>query len=250
VGPTANPGATHHGKYQTVVVPAATLSDEVIGKMADLYLSNFDGSSTAIFREDLAEKDEVLLVYQEDELVGFTTLKILQFRHAGNQARAVYSGDTIVAPQHWGQQVLAFAWIAHVGEIKRQAPHLPLFWFLLVKGHRTFRYLSVFSKSFFPHWAEDRADLKILADHLAAAKFGSHYDPVSGLVRFPESRGHLRREIAEPSAEEREKPATRFFLEKNPGYRLGHELVCICELETFNMKPLTARIFSKAAKER
>ena len=148
--------------------------------------------------------------------------------------------------QHWGQQELAFAWIARIGEIKAQAPDVPLYWFLLVKGHRTFKYLSVFGKSFHPHWQIDRSDLKPLADQLAHASFGHDYNPVSGVVEFSASRGHLKPFIAEPTEEELAKEATRFFLRKNPGYRQGHELVCLCELESVNMKPLTARIFNRA----
>lgn len=233
-------------RYETHVVPVRDIPDDTISRMASLYLNNFDGSSDAIFREDLAEKDEVILLCRDQELLGFTTLKVFDSAWGERDVRVVYSGDTIVAPQHWGQQALAFAWITRIGEIKREAGDRPLFWFLLVKGHRTFKYLSVFGKSFFPHWSERRADLKALADQLATARFGSHYDTTSGLVRFPESRGHLKKEIAEPSPEEMKKIATRFFLERNPDYRLGHELVCVCELEPFNMKPLTARLFHKA----
>jgi len=140
---------------------------------------------------------------------------------------------------------MAFSWISRIGEIKAQAPAIPLYWFLLVKGHRTFKYLSVFGKSFYPHWKTDRSDLKPLADQLASARFADHYNPVGGIVEFPQSRGHLKPVIAEPTAEELTKEATQFFLTKNPGYRRGHELVCICELELANMKPLTARIFSR-----
>lgn len=235
-------------RYETHVVQIRDIQSDTIGQMASLYLNNFDGSSNSIFREDLAEKDEVILLYRNQELLGFTTLKVFDTTWVKRTVRVIYSGDTIVAPQHWGQQTLAFAWIKRIGEIKQKAGDLPLFWFLLVKGHRTFKYLSVFGKSFFPHWSECRADLKALANQLATARFGSHYDSASGLVRFPESRGHLKKQIAEPSQEEMKKMATRFFLERNPDYRLGHELVCLCELEPFNMKPLTARIFHKAAK--
>lgn len=233
-------------RYTTTVIPVRDIPDDTIDQMARLYLDNFDGSSTAIFREDLADKDEVIFLFLDQELLGFTTLKVFNATWDDRKVRIVYSGDTIVAPQHWGQQALAFAWIKRIGEIKRDAAELPLFWFLLVKGHRTYKYLSVFGKSFFPHWSESRPDLKTLADQLAIARFGAHYDASSGLVCFPESRGHLKKEIAEPTSEEMNKAATRFFLGKNPDYRLGHELVCVCELESFNMKPLTARIFQKA----
>jgi hypothetical protein len=233
-------------RYASAVHRSEELSEDTIQAMAALYLENFDGTSDAIFRSDLADKDEAILLFCNECLVGFTTLKVFEVTWRDHPVRIVYSGDTIVSPLHWGQQTLAFAWISRVGQIKQSAPSIPLFWFLLVKGHRTFKYLSVFGKSFFPHWSAPRADLKSLVDQLAIAKFGSDYDPGTGVVKFPASRGHLKEAIAHASPEEMSKAATQFFLHKNPGYRLGHELVCICELELFNMKPLAARIFRLA----
>lgn len=217
--------------------------------MATLYLDNYDGSSEALFREDLADKDEAVLLYHGGALIGFTTLKLYEVMWRGVRVRIVYSGDTIVSPAHWGQQELALAWIKRIGQIKRMALFVPLYWFLLVKGHRTFKYLSVFGKSFYPHWQIDRSDLKPLADQLATAKFGNAYNPLTGVVEFAESRGHLKERIAHPTPEELARPATQFFLRSNPGYRQGHELVCICELELFNMKPLTARVFRRTSEE-
>ena len=228
------------------VVAVGDLPGDTVRRMAALYLAHYEGTSESLFCRDLAAKDEAILLYAGAALVGFTTLRVYPASHGGAPVRIVYSGDTIVDRQYWGQQDLAFAWIARVGELKAQAPAVPLYWFLLVKGHRTFKYLSVFGKSFHPHWRSDRADLKALADQLAAAGFGDAYRPACGIVDFGESRGHLHPSIAEPSDEERRKDAVRFFLAKNPGYRQGHELVCLCELELANMKPLAARIFARA----
>ena len=232
--------------YQSAVIAVKDLPPDLIIRMAELYLENYDGTSAESFRADLAAKDEVIVLKFEGEVVGFTTLRVYSASHKGAPVRIVYSGDTIVDRGHWGQQELAFAWIARIGEIKAQAPEAPLYWFLLVKGHRTFKYLSVFGKSFHPHWQVDRSDLKPLADQLASASFYADYNPESGVVEFSQSRGHLKASIAEPTTEELIKESTRFFLRKNPGYRRGHELVCLCELELANMKPLTARIFNRA----
>lgn len=233
-------------KYLSKFVTVTDLSSETVNRMSELYLDNYDGSSETRFLKDLQEKDGVLLLYYQDALVGFTTLIVYEVDWKGGPVRVVYSGDTIVSPNHWGQQELAFAWIQRIGQIKRESPSKPLFWFLLVKGHRTFKYLNVFGKNFFPHWEIDRTDLKPLADKLAFSKFGEEYNPVTGIVEFLTSRGHLKPHIAEPSAEELTKVSTRFFIEKNSGYTKGHELVCLCELELSNMKPLAARIFQRA----
>jgi len=211
--------------------------------MAKLYLTNYDGCSEVRFCRDLAEKDEALLVYTGGRLVGFTTFEVYDRTWNNKAIRVIYSGDTIMDRKHWGQQALAFAWIKRMGEIKRQHPSIPFYWFLLVKGHRTFRYMPTFGKTFFPHWSASRGDLKPLADQLAGEKFGSDYNRLTGVVEFPFSHGHLKSELAEPNPEEIAKEAVRFFIERNPGYKQGHELVCICEMEEFNMKPLTKRLF-------
>ena len=232
--------------YQTKIQRVDALSEDTVAAMADLYLAWYDDSSAGLFRDDLGEKDEAILLHHEGKLAGFTALKSWETRWRDRPARIVYSGDTVVDRPHWGQQALSFAWIAHIGKLKRAAPELPLYWFLLVKGHRTFKYLSVFGQSFFPHWQKPRPDLREFAGQLARERFGGHYDAEAGIVRFPIARGRMKKEIAEVRPEELAKPATRFFLQKNPGYRQGDELVCLCELEAANMKPLAARIFNAA----
>ena len=236
-------------RYASTIASVGRLRPKTVEQMASLYLDNFDGSSRKVFIADLKDKDEAILLHANGRLAGFTTLKVFERRWKGEAVRIVYSGDTIVHREHWGQQQLAFAWISRIGGIKREAPATPLYWFLLVKGHRTFKYLAVFAKSFFPHWSLDRRDLKPLGDQLAEERFGSDYNPETGVVEFETSRGHLRRDIADAAPAELSKPAAQLFFQRNPGYRRGHELVCVCELELFNMKPMTARIFERALEE-
>ncbi len=238
------------GEYTTRIEKIADLSDELRRQIVVLYLNYYDGSSEAQVLSDLRTKTEVLLLFYKDSLVGFTTLQVYPYEWQDRLVRIVYSGDTIVERDHWGQQALAFAWIHHMGEIKREAPDVPLYWFVIIKGHRTFKYLPAFSKSFYPHWSNNRSDLKPLADSLAFDKFGELYNKETGVIEFPDSLGHLKASIAYPTEEELQKESVRFFLDKNPGYLQGHELVCLCEMEEFNMKPLTKRIFNKACHDK
>jgi hypothetical protein len=234
--------------YATRFVQVSALDDSVKRTMAGIYLANYDASSEALFLHDLAGKQEVLLLSADDRLVGFTTVRVFERDWRGGRICVVYSGDTVVERAHWGQQALAFAWIARMGALKREQPQVPLYWFLLVKGHRTFRYLPVFGRSFHPHWSAPRDDLKALADELALEMFPGDYNPATGVVEFAESRGHLRSDIAQPTPDELEREGVRFFFERNPGFSRGHELVCLCEIEERNMKPLTLRLFRKHAR--
>ena len=231
--------------YTTSVVAVPDLDEPTKQAMAALYLASYDGASEKLFRSDLAGKQKALLLYANGTLAGFTTLKCYERIWQDSPINVIYSGDTVVARAHWGQQALAFAWITYVGELWRNNPRIPLYWFLLVKGHRTFRYLPVFGKSFYPHWSIDRSDLKPLADMLALEMFPDDYNPATGVIEFGRSRGHLKPDIALPTQEELRREGVQFFLDRNPGFRHGHELVCLCEVAEANMKPLTLRLFRK-----
>jgi len=231
-------------RYHSTTKQVSDLDECEKSAMVALYLAHYDGSTPQRFAADLAAKTSVILVSTTSALIGFTTLAVSEYVYHGQALRILYSGDTVVARAHWGQQELAFGAIREMGRLARKKPELPVYWFLIVKGHRTYRYLPAFSHSFYPHWEQDRTDLKPLLDSLATARFGADYNPASGLVEFAASHGHLRAEIAEPSPKELEKPAVAYFMQRNPEFRSGHELCCLCELHAANLRPLARRLFA------
>jgi hypothetical protein len=234
-------------EYHALFKQVADITENDRKEITELYLCYFDGSDEAQVLSDLESKTEILLLYYEESLVGFTTLQLYDFEWQDSLIQIIYSGDTVVHHAHWGQQALAFAWIANLGKLTRARPEVLLYWFVILKGHRTYKFLPAFGKSFYPHWSIDRSDLKPLADALALEKFGSAYIPDTGIVKFAETRGHLNPRFAYPSEKEKSKEAVQFFLQKNPDYILGHELVCLCEISEDNMRPLTKRIFSRGS---
>jgi len=236
--------------YRTQIKAIHELTEDSRHLVVCLYLKYYEGSTETQVLQDLSDKQKVILLWYDDTIVGFTSLQIYQREWLNREIRVVYSGDTLVDRKHWGQQALAYAWISLMSQIKYEQPDLPLYWFVIIKGHRTFKYLPTFAESFYPHWSIDRSDLKPLADYLAREKFGEFYNSESGLVEFDKSRGNLKAEIAYPTEEEKNKSSVRFFLETNPNYLIGHELVCLCELEEHNMKSFTKRIFRKACDAR
>ena len=176
----------------------------------------------------------------------YNYMKFKKFNPEHLWNRSIYSGDTVIDRHHWGSQVLAFAWIQLAGREKARFPEAPLYWFLISKGPRTYRYLSTFSRCYWPHHARPTPeDLRGLMDELATRRFGADYDPRLGVVRFPESRGHLRADLAAVEDADRCRPEVAFFLRANPGYVRGDELVCLTELCANNLRPLAKRVFEK-----
>jgi hypothetical protein len=213
--------------------------------MYDLYSKYYAGTSWEIFRADLGKKDYVILLWDEqNKLQGFSTLAVLKFEFEGQVSQAIFSGDTIINHQYWGEQTLTLAWCRLAGKIKAEAAQLPLYWFLIVKGYRTYRYLPIFAKTFYPNWRYPTPPrYQVLMDYLARAKFGENYDPEAGLVRFAISQGHLRDSWAEIKEGFANKPDIRYFLERNPEYYKGDELVCLMELSEDNMRSHARRGF-------
>ena len=229
------------GSYEVLFKVIERLTSEDLAHITALYLEYYDGSSEEQVVEDLQSKSEILLLLYDGRLVGFTTYELYDVVYISERRRVIYSGDTVVAQAHWGQQHLAMAWAKRLGEFYRALDGVPFYWFLIVKGHRTFRYMPAFVHSFYPHWSYRRDDLKAFVDYLARDKFAQAYDEELGIIHFPTSQGELKSDYATASPRELKHPAVAFFLERNPNYSQGDELVCICEIKEQNFKPLTKR---------
>jgi len=225
----------------------ASLEGRTISRMYELYATYYDATSPSLFDKDLDDKDWVVVLRDESGmLVGFSSLAIVDATVDGRSLRAIYSGDTIIERAHWGTQALAFTWLRFAGSIKAQAPDRPLYWFLIVKGHRTYRYLSAFSVHFYPHWQMPTPPwARAIMRELARQRFDEAYDSERGIVSFARSRGHLRPMWATVEPEEAARLDVAFFLRSNPGYTQGDELVCLTELSCGNLRPLARRLFEQ-----
>jgi hypothetical protein len=221
-----------------------SLVETDIRSMYTLYESYYDGTSEPIFRDDLAGKSHVLLLESEGELRGFSTVAIVDFEFEGAANRAVFSGDTIIDQQFWGEQELVRAFCRFCGALKAAAPQLPLYWLLISKGYRTYRYLETFAHDYQPHYERQPSrEARARLTTLALFKFGSSFDADAGLLRFPESRGHLKARWAEVRDPLQQHPAVRYFLERNPRFYAGEELVCLTELHADNLRSFAKRAF-------
>jgi len=228
------------------ILEITEISKSELSDLFGLFSKHYDDVDLLRFENDFATKDFALVLEYQGRPVGFTTAKLLDFDWRGESITVLYSGDTIVDRPFWGQQELARTWLAQLGRLARQQPGRRMVWFLIVKGHRTYRYLPVFAREFVPtSEAADVGELSELRDAIAAEMFGSRFDSASGTIQFATPQGRLRTEFAEPTARELKLPGVGFFLSANPGFREGDELACLCELSPDNMRPRARRWFDE-----
>ena len=226
------------------LLPRQELTRNQRDEMFTLLSQHFEGVTCAQFEHDLAEKNWVVEIRREDRLLGFSTLLVEQVEFDGEPLIAIYSGDTIVAPEAWGSPALARAWIASVNHLRADLPECPCYWLLLTSGFRTYRFLSVFWREFFPHHAAPTPQRQQrLLDHLARIRYGSAHDAAAGIVRFPRPQ-KLRGPLAVVPAGREIDPHTAFFLSRNPGHIEGDELCCLAEICDNNLTRAGRRMIS------
>lgn len=222
--------------------PRDSLSDAQRDEMFSLLAGHFDGVRRDQFERDLEEKNWVLEIRLDGRLLGFSTLLVREAEHEGRALTAVYSGDTIVAPEAWRSPALARAWIAAVNRLRAAVPDRPCYWMLLASGFRTYRFLPIFWREFHPRPdTPTPAHTQRLLDELARAQYGACYDAASGIVRFPQPqrlRGWLGKIPHGRVADRR----VAFFLSRNPGHAQGDELVCLTEISDHNLTPAGQRM--------
>ena len=216
-------------------------------QMFNLFLSHYDCVARASFEADLAGKTWVILLMDHTETIrGFSTQEVYERQDQGQPILVLFSGDTIIDPACWGSQELVRGWCAVAARMLQEAGERPCYWFLISKGYRTYLYLPLFFKEYYPQHEGRGARLKPLLDQLASAKFSTDYDSEQGLIRFPIPRGQLGGPLHEIPVARQQDPAVAFFHARNPDFASGVELACLAQISITNTHGIGRRLLAQA----
>jgi hypothetical protein len=237
-------------RLQSRLVRRAEIPPAQRDAMFGLMDRHYENVRRDAFEDDLDEKDWVIQVHDPatGALCGFSTQMLLHTPCAGRPVTALFSGDTVIAREHWGDSALARAWGRLALRLMDDYPDRELYWFLLSKGYKTFRFLPVFFHDFAPH--PDRptpTDRRRVIDALARRKYPDDYDSTTCVVRTREGRDRLRPGLADVTPERLRDPFVRFFVQRNPGHAQGDELCCLAPLTRENFTPAAHRVIGAPA---
>ncbi|HET7219921.1 MAG TPA: hypothetical protein VFJ02_17810 [Vicinamibacterales bacterium] len=217
------------------------LTDADVRGMFGLLSASFGGVDAQTFAADLGEKSHVILLDDDDGVLrGFSTLLVYSTNTPEGDATVVYSGDTIVDREWWGSPALAVSWLRAAWGLTSRASAGNVYWLLLTSGFRTYRFLPVFWREFYPRF-DMPSEPRALIDAIARERFGDRYDAGSGIVRFARPQV-LVPELLDVPAGRTDDPHVEFFLARNPGYVHGDELVCLTNIGAHNLTPAGRRI--------
>ncbi len=228
-----------------VTVPRESLTESQRAQMLALMQLCYAGVSPERFAKDLEAKQFVILlsVRRTGELAGFSTVRVAEERLGGRVTEVVYSGDTVIHPDHWGQKELQRCFSLFLLGRKLRQPLRPLFWLLLSAGYKTY----LLAANYFPRtlprhdWQAPPERRAFLAE-LAGRWFGTQYDAARGTLRFDGLHYHVRQGLVPIDREAARHPDIAFFAERNPGHVQGDELVCLAEVRLWDLARALRRI--------
>lgn len=194
-----------------------------------LFRQFYANTDYARFLSDLDEKNWLIRMSENGTLAGFSTQQLIEIPLCGNPVHFLFSGDTIVHPNYWNRSHLAGAF-GHLFQHLLPSSPAPLYWFLISKGFRTYRFLPVFFKKFYPIHTKENLGLKPLLDAVASHKFGSAYCSKTEVVDLNGTKDCLSEEFADIPDSRKNNRHIEYFLQRNPDYRAGTELAGIAPL--------------------
>lgn len=214
------------------------ISSDEIEKMFFLHSEYFANVQLKNFIHDLEEKDWCILITDVAENVkGYSTIQLIDTTFEGREITFLFSGDTLVAKENWHDNLLSGAFGHFMLYLNETYFDKELYWLLISKGFRTYRFLPVYYKEYYPVYnRETPRKVKALMDHICSKKFGASYDSQKGLVVSNGQTDYLKPQMAVIPDQRKNNPHVHFFLTKNPNYSRGDELVCIANLSRKNLK--------------
>jgi hypothetical protein len=253
--PTWKSPRSESPRLSAEVVPRQRVTPSDRDEMYQLLEAYFQNTSAQQFAHDLAEKDTVILLRdpEDSRVVGFTTLMTIEITIENRNVIGFFSGDTIIAREHWGSSLLARQWITTVvreaDRIRQRSPDTLFYWLLISSGYKTWRYLPTFFVAYSPHPDGPMSVFdRQVVQTLSTKKFGDDYDADAGIVRFRRANP-LRPGVAEVTERRLRDPLVEFFIRMNPGHAQGDELACLVPISRSNLTPAGLRMLKAGSHE-
>lgn len=215
------------------------------GEMYALMTQFYDDVKEEVFYKDFEDKDYCLALYEESgRLVGFTTQKLMELTVEGQVIHGMFSGDTIIHKDYWGDIELFRVWARFWFPFAEQYDEF--YWFLICKGYKTYRILPLFFNEFYPNYRTEtpEREQKIM-DAYAKAIYPEAYNTDSGVMEYPSVKDKLKAGVADIGERELKNKDTAYFVTANPDYKKGNDLVCLARIDKSLLKQgVTRYLFS------
>lgn len=218
------------------VKPICEFGKTEISDMYSLMSEFYDNTDESVFHRDFFDKDYCLVLYnEEDKVVGFTTQKVMELDIDGRKIHGIFSGDTIIHKDYWGDIELFRVWARFWFEFAEK--YEEFYWFLICKGYKTYRMLPLFWTEFYPNYrCETPAYEQKIIDAYATKIYPDEYNSDSGVIEYRGIKDKLKTGVADVGAHEMKNKDIAFFCKANPDYVKGNDIACLAKIDKTVLK--------------
>jgi hypothetical protein len=205
--------------------------------MYTLMTRYYDNLSFDKFIYDFEEKDDVIILVDEGEIYGFTTIELKEMIIDGKSIIGVFSGNTIVDNEYAFQSELQKGFTRYIENMINKEKHREIYWFLICKGYKTYRYLSVYFNDYYPNKDKPTPifEQKVM-DRYAEDKYGKAYDKTTGVIKNTGINDFLKEGVATIDKRVKKNKVNVYFEKVNHNHFRGDELVCLAKFSDENLK--------------
>jgi len=216
------------------------LTDQQKSEMWELFQCYYSNINHEQFIKDLSNKTYVFLILQNDtdKVVGFSTVR--EFTLSNINAKFIFSGDTIIDRNYWGNNSLGFEFSKYLFKQKMKSPFTKVYWNLISKGYKTYLLLANNFVNYYPNpYKPTPKSMKKMIDQCGKYLYAEAYNDNTGCIEFP-AKDSQKKDCLKSGVCEINKSLilsnkkVAFFQSANPEWRRGDELVCIGEF-TFSL---------------
>lgn len=218
-------------------------------EMFEIFKQYYDVPEPESFFRDFAAKDDVIILKDKKTSVikGFSTQKKLTHVIDGKTYNGLFSGDTIIDKEYWGDNTLGLGFIWYLFGLCEWKFSKKVYWHLISKGYKTYLLMANnFDYSYPRYDKKTPAFFQALSDDFARQLYPKAYNKERGLLLFDGPHEHLKTNVAPITEELKTRfPHIRYFEERNPNWQVGDELVCVAQFDLMVGLAFVKKVFFK-----
>jgi len=209
------------------------ISVKDISDMFRVFCRYYENTSIDQFIADLGKKQGAFIVRRrvDNVIVGFSTLGVYTMMVDGKKVRGIFSGDTILEKDYWGNRAINAEFVKRVLIEAIKDPFTPQYWFLISKGYKTFLLLSRNFPNYFPHPSQENPHMKNIVEAYCEQLFPGCLNRESMVLDFGDGYNCLKNNVTPITDEQRQEEDIAFFEQKNPEWTRGCELPCAARVD-------------------
>lgn len=207
-------------------------------EMHKVFIQYYHNADLHTFVTDMGKKTGVILLQDKrnERIVGFSTWTELNIKQNGENSIGIFSGDTVVEKEFWGNKELQKTFVKQLLKTKIKNPKTPVFWLLISKGYKTYLLLTNNFPKHYPSHEKNNIKLESIVDEYCEQLYPSAYNKENRLLNFGDDYQYLKGDVAEITDDMTdENPKIRHFAKLNPSWQQGTELPCVGEVSVHMM---------------